>query len=245
MTKSPEFLPETMLEEELDTAMKRVGALGITYPDGYLQELIRKYSSEGILYPYILRALGKPRIKNHFFYTQALQRSGKFLDYGCGTGDNVRQLIRDGYKKENIFAFDLNWSSIDMGFDLYCDRDTIGALFMVSDSFPFIRAEFDTIYSGSVFHIIDDEDEIRQYLTNASNALRPGGILFGSTLGSKYSWLLSIRKVGPLRLMQQQEMESHLTEAGFSRPKIIRHKNDYHKDFDRICTFEFSAQKTV
>ena len=42
-----------------------------------------------------------------------------------------------------------------------------GHLFVVNDMFPFGEETFDTVYSGSVIHVIADEDELCGYLNNA------------------------------------------------------------------------------
>ena len=177
------FPPGKTLPEELSIAMKRIEAYGVVYPEGYYETLLEKYTREGVRYPHILMILGQPRINNHFFYSRAIKGTGRLLDYGCGTGDNVRQLLRDGFPRERITAFDINRASIDLGFDLYRDREDIGDLFTVSDTFPFGPAEFDMVYSASVFHVIADDREFGTYLANAWSVLRPGGIFFGSTLG--------------------------------------------------------------
>ena len=89
-------------------AMKRIEAYGVVYPEGYYQALLEKYTLDGVRYPHILMILGQPRINNHFFYPHVLKGTGRLLDYGCGTGDNVRQLLRDGFSRERISAFDIN-----------------------------------------------------------------------------------------------------------------------------------------
>src|SRR5208283_4801341 len=94
------FPPGKTLPEELSLAMKRIEAYGVVYPMGYYQTLLDKYTREGVRYP------------------QVLKGPGKLLDYGCGTGDNVRQLLRNGFPRERITAFDINWASIELGFDL-------------------------------------------------------------------------------------------------------------------------------
>ena len=102
------FIPGKTLTEELSAAMERVKAQGVTYPEGYHRLLTRKYENEGVRYPHILMIIGEPRINHHFFYSRAINRNGRLLDYGCGTGDNVRQLIRDDFPREQITAFDIN-----------------------------------------------------------------------------------------------------------------------------------------
>jgi len=244
--KPHRFPPEKTLAEELSAAMKRIEAYGVIYPAGYYQLLLEKYTREGVLYPHILMILGIPRINHHFFYSRALQRSGRLLDYGCGTGDNIRQLIRDGFPRERITAFDVNRASINLGFDLYRDREEIGDLFVVSETFPFRPAVFDTIYSASVFHVIADDNELNNYLAHAFSALTPGGVLFGSTLGLKGGAVRNLDQRGPPRVMPREQLAGHLTGAGFSCPEIVEryHVPHYAADHhDDMCVFQFCTNK--
>jgi SAM-dependent methyltransferase len=237
------------LPEELCAAMKRIEACGVVYPAGYYRALLEKYTRDGVLYPHILMILGQPRISNHFFYSRALKNTGRLLDYGCGTGDNVRQLIRDGFPRERITAFDVNRASIDLGFDLYRDEEEIGDLFIVSETFPFGPAEFDMVYSASVFHVIADEGELGTYLANAYSALRPGGVLFGSTLGLvEGAAARSLGERGPPRVMPGEELAAYLTGAGFIRPEMVQRYHVPHHVSDRsddMCVFEFCTKKAV
>ena len=137
LAHSRRFRDGKTLAGELSAAMHRIGALGVQYPDGYCDELIAKYEKDGVPYPHILSILGEPRIRGHFFYARMPGRTGPFLDYGCGTGDNIRQLLRDGFPRAQITGFDLTRESINLGFDLYRDEDRIRDLFVVNDTFPF------------------------------------------------------------------------------------------------------------
>lgn len=240
------FPPGKTLGGELGLAMKRVAAFGVVYPAGYEQALVEKYSREGVLYPHILIILGQPRINHHFFYPRALGRTGRLLDYGCGTGDNIRQLIRDGFPRERITAFDINRASIDLGFDLYRDREEMQDLFSISGMFPFGPAEFDMVYSASVVHVIADEGEFRTYLSNAWSALRPGGILFGSTLGLVEGAVRSPDERGPPRIMPREQLAGALAGAGFRHPEIVQRyhvPHDVPGDKDNMCVFEFCTKK--
>jgi SAM-dependent methyltransferase len=240
------FPPGKTLQEELSIAMKRIEAYGVVHPDGYYQMLLEKYTREGVRYPHILMILGQPRINNHFFYSRALTGTGRLLDYGCGTGDNVRQLLRNGFPREKITAFDINWASINLGFDLYHDRQEICDLFVVSDTFPFGPEEFDMVYSASVFHVIADEEEFRQYLANAWSVLKTGGIFFGSTLGLVDGAFMSPDERGPPRLMPKEHLAGHLADAGFTLTEIVQRYHVPHHvadNSDRLCIFEFCTTK--
>ena len=231
------------LEGELAAAMQRAGAFGVTYPPHYHETLGAKYAKDSVPYPHILTILGEPRIRSHFYYKNALKRTGTFLDYGCGTGDNIRQLLRDNFPRAQITGFDLSWESIDLGFDLYLDRDKLGDLFVVQDTFPFRAEQFDTIYSGSVIHVIADDAELDEYLANAYSALRPGGVLFGSTLGIEDGGACSPDEHGPPRVSPRSTIVRHIIAAGFAEPVLVSKPHEAHHPGDKKCVFEFCTKK--
>jgi SAM-dependent methyltransferase len=239
------FLPGKTLPTELRAAMKRLTAYGVMYPEEYDCTLLEKYAKEGMRYPHILMVTGRPRITSHFFYPRAVKRTGRLLDYGCGTGDNVRQLIRDGFPRGQITAFDINRESIDLGFDLYRDREDMEDLFVVAGTFPFGPEVFDTVYSASVIHVIADDAEFRKYLANVIAALRPGGVLFGSTLGLAEGAARPHGMRGPPRILTKEQLAGFLTGTGFGSHEVVRRDGvpGYVPGSDQLCVLEFCTKK--
>jgi SAM-dependent methyltransferase len=217
-----QFPPKTCLQSELGAAMKRMGSLGITYPEGYYDRLVEKYKREEVLYPFALMLAGTPQLQDHFAYPRVLQRTGRILDYGCGCGDSVRALIHDGFPREKITAFDIAWSGINLGFDLYLDRGDLFDLFVVSETFPFGPAEFDVVHSCNVIHCIADDEEFRKYLGNTYTTLRPGGIFFGTTMGTLEEGGTFSRDCGLQRLPSREDLIDSLTGAGFIHPEVTQ-----------------------
>ncbi|WP_265581097.1 class I SAM-dependent methyltransferase [Methanofollis aquaemaris] len=239
------FRDGTGLKEALAQAMDRLEDAGVVYPKGHLEQVLERYTLKNVPYPYIVLRVWVPRITRHFFYSEAVKLRGEFLDYGCGTGDAVRHLLRDGYPRERVRGFDLTWKSIDLGMDLYADREEVGDLFLVTDQFPFRPERFDTVYSGSVFHVIEDEDEFMEYLMYAHDALKPGGIFFGSTLGLR-DGVVARSSAGPPRLMKRDEMTGYMAKAGFREITVrVGDRSGMPGAAPDLCVFEFCAKKTA
>ena len=57
----------------------------------------------------------------------------KFLDVGCCLGQDIRKLRFDGVPGERLFGAEINNGFIDLGYQLFRDRDTLGAKIMVAD----------------------------------------------------------------------------------------------------------------
>jgi SAM-dependent methyltransferase len=210
------FPKGTSLRIELKTAINRLTTIGVDYPDGYSQKLLRKYSKKSIDYPRILMRLGEPNIKKHKMYKQILKMEGRLLDYGCGTGDDLRALIRDGYPRKKLKGYDVFWNCINLGFDFYLDKNEIKNMFRVSKKPRFKTASFDIVYSGSVLHTMEDIPKLKAYIHNANRILRHGGILFGSTLGTGRIKEREKR----LTVLSRTELARILHECGFSHIDI-------------------------
>lgn len=96
------------------------------------------------------------------------QRSAKVLDLGCCVAQDARALVMDGTPAENVVASDLLQHFIDLGFELFADKEGQGRIagmkFQTADVFnqsdvnklkEFAAAEggYDVIYVGSFIHL--------------------------------------------------------------------------------------------
>lgn len=237
-------LPDgTTLAEALSMAMQRIEKSGVKYPDGYHDTIQKRYSRENLPYPYIVIHVGNARIRRHFLYPGLFRNPGDLLDYGCGTGDAIRQLIRDGFPAGRITGFDISDASLRLGYDLYLDREEMEKRIVVFPVFPCPRERYDRVYSGSVIHVLADEREFSSYLRNAFLTLRPGGTFFGSTLGLADS-AAERPEQGPPRLMRQQELAAAMQRNGFSAIRIVKEDRPELTRAGRgFCLFQFSAVK--
>ena len=212
---------------EFTRVMARLRDAGVEYPENYLAVLLRKYRGRRIRYPKILQRLGVPNIRKHFAYDRVLANPGSFLDYGCGTADDIRAIVKDGFPLASITGYDVNDSSVELGFDFYLDREQLQPQILISPEFPFGPESFDIVYSGSVLHVLRSRDRIGHYLENVFAVLKGSGILFGSTLGSGHRSRLLPRQA--LFRLNPKELESMLEGLGFKEIEIQTLEQERHE----------------
>jgi ubiquinone/menaquinone biosynthesis C-methylase UbiE len=206
------------IPSDFDKILERLKSQGMVYPENYLDHLIEKYTMVQIRYPRIVQRIGQPNVQFHFAYPDILKHNGKLLDYGCGTGDDIRTLIKDGFPRKNITGYDVDWGNIKIGFDFYLDEEDIKDMFVVSQEFPFEDSSFNIVYSGSILHVLSIIENVKLYLKHAFAVLKHNGILFGSTLG-KIDISIRRRRHGVF-LMEETELANVLRETHFSRIEI-------------------------
>lgn len=115
------------------------------------------------------------------------------LDMGCCFAQDVRKLVSDGAPSENIYGAELRQEFIDLGYDLFRDRDTLKSKFLIGDvfddsdesEFKQIEGGIDIIYAASFFHLFNWDDQVR-VAELVVRLLRPvtGSIVFGRQRGN-------------------------------------------------------------
>lgn len=116
-------------------------------------------------------------------------------------GTDVRKLVKDGYPAQNVFGSDLRQEFLDVGYDLYGDKESCGITFFSCDvlsapahpeapapssSLAGLRGHISHIYTGSLFHLFDASTQFAIALRVVTLLKRdPGAIIFGRHRGSQ------------------------------------------------------------
>lgn len=104
-------------------------------------------------------------ISQHPLYNSILSatKSGsKLLDLGCCFGQDIRKLASDGAPSENLVGSDLSPKFLDMGYDLFLDRETLKSKYYAADIFDpeselmqGEKGKLDIVHAASVIHLFD------------------------------------------------------------------------------------------
>ncbi|KAE8376141.1 hypothetical protein BDV26DRAFT_294371 [Aspergillus bertholletiae] len=129
-------------------------------------------------------------------YAQVLEllKSGAlFIDLGCGVGQDIRRLVYDGAPGQNLIGLDIYGGFVDLGFELFQDRASLGASFLIQSFFDDttllrrVMGKVSVINSGYFMHLWDWDGQIR--IGQRMMELLPtgGGLVTGVHFGSKRS----------------------------------------------------------
>ncbi|KAF7628457.1 hypothetical protein AFLA_003813 [Aspergillus flavus NRRL3357] len=133
---------------------------------------------------------------------QRLRAGQTFLDLGCCFGQDIRKLVHDGAPSENIIGADTEGRFMDLGYELFRDKDTLKARFYAASVFDeeFLsewHGKIDIIYVGAFLHLFDIE---KQALVVARLVellrRRPGSIVFGRNLGAERGGAFRMKTLG-------------------------------------------------
>lgn len=115
-----------------------------------------------------------------------------FLDLGCCFAQDVRKLVSDGARSENIYGTDLYGEFMDLGFELFRDRKTLKSTFFPSDILndrnlllKGLDGEMNVVYLGLFLHHFDFETCVK-VCARVTKLLKPepGSLIMGVQVGS-------------------------------------------------------------
>ncbi|KAF2686996.1 hypothetical protein K458DRAFT_363448 [Lentithecium fluviatile CBS 122367] len=127
-------------------------------------------------------------------YAEILQRvkdGDTFLDLGCCVGQDIRKLVFDGAPSENTYGSDREKAFMDIGYDLFLDKDTLKTTFIGADIFDAesdlkdLAGKIDIIHTAFFFHLWDLEGQtqaVRRVVQLFKDKV--GSLLVGRQLGN-------------------------------------------------------------
>jgi SAM-dependent methyltransferase len=136
-----------------------------------------------------------PAIQIHREYATVLQTvnsGGKFLDLGCGFGQNIRQMILDGAPAENLAGGDISTELTECGYDYFLDRDRLASKMHIfdileptpGDVFHQLHGSVDVVNAAMFFHLWDRPTQIRACVNTISLLKpQPGSKIIGWQIG--------------------------------------------------------------
>jgi 2-polyprenyl-3-methyl-5-hydroxy-6-metoxy-1,4-benzoquinol methylase len=158
----------------------------------------------------------KPKTSINFLSEFNLSKESKIIDVGGGDSLFVDYLVDNGYN--NIFVLDISEKAIEKA------KERLGSnsnkvTWIVSDITKFnYDIKFDYWHDRAVFHFLREENEIEEYIKNASNSLNKKAFLTIGTFSESGATKCSGIEI-------KQYSEKTLSER-------------FEKDFDKIKCFE-------
>jgi SAM-dependent methyltransferase len=119
--------------------------------------------------------------------------SGRVLDAGCGTGEQV--LLAAAHGAADALGIDVSPTAIERARAKAAERG-LKARFEVGDALNLaaLGSQFDTLIDSGLFHVFSDEDRAR-YVASLAAALRPGGHLYLACFSDRQPGDLGPRRV--------------------------------------------------
>lgn len=127
-------------------------------------------------------------------YPQVLKRledGASLLDLGCCCAQDLRKLVHDGAPSENLWGAELKGDFLELGYELFLDRETLKAHFMEADLFDVegplkqLEGKMDIIHIGLFLHLFDLEGQVKA-CERIVSLMKPekGCLILGQQVGS-------------------------------------------------------------
>lgn len=172
-TKQPPawFLKElTELDEETREVFEKYSGLS---PDAVIPHIVEVRNRAFDVFPY--PCIGLFRFLNFGIrkspqYSEVLQRlkdGQSFLDIGCCFGQDIRRLVADGAPSENTYGSDLRMEFMELGYDLFLDKETLKTKFIAGDVFDpdasikQLDGKIDIIHAAAFFHLFNWDGQVK------------------------------------------------------------------------------------
>ncbi len=202
-----------------------------------------------------------PRIKDR------LRAGARFLDAGCCFAQEIRYLVgREGIPSGQLYGVDVEPRFIELGYDLFRDRDSLHSIFMHGDlaasldsatntELAKLRDRMDVVYVSSVLHLWGWDDMLaaaKRLVELACDV--PGTMIIGSQLGSldagEYPMPFGVQYRHSMQSMKafweqiSRETDTRwVVEAGTSETARDQKGQWWAKNDPNMCMIEFCVTK--
>ncbi|ROW04910.1 hypothetical protein VPNG_07044 [Cytospora leucostoma] len=136
-------------------------------------------------------------LKTHPLYSKIVERlkspGATYLDIGCCFGQDLRQFVLDGVPSQNLVGLDIEGALMEYGYELFLDRDTLQARFVVADVFKgdsqgkawmdLEQGGVDVLHCSAFFHLFTLEAQLSA-AKQIAKLIKKGGIIVGRQIGS-------------------------------------------------------------
>ena len=115
------------------------------------------------------------------------------LDFGCCFGQDVRKLLLDGAPASHVVGVELKAEFIDLGYDLFKDRDSFQGRFIAGDilddapgsAVNALNGTIDIVHVALVLHLFGWDGQLKAALRLVSLLKnQPGTVVLGRQVGS-------------------------------------------------------------
>lgn len=115
------------------------------------------------------------------------------MDLGCCFGQDLRQLVLDGVSSAQLVGVDIEGSLMELGYELFLDRQSLASRFVVADIFlgdaqgepwtELVATGADVVHCSAFFHLFPLAQQI-QAAKVIAGIVRKGGVIVGRQSGS-------------------------------------------------------------
>jgi len=91
-----------------------------------------------------------------------------FLEVGCCFGQVLRQLAHDGAPAQNIVGVDVKKGFVDLGYELFRDRESFAARIVIGDmldtkdsALSALDGTVHLVHAASLFHLFNWDDQLK------------------------------------------------------------------------------------
>jgi len=115
-----------------------------------------------------------------------------YLDLGCAFAQDIRRLVADGVDSRQCYGSDLRLEFLDLGYELFGDKQTLKSRFIDADIFDTnsdlrdLQGRIDIVDASSFFHLFSLEQQ-KTIARRVSTLLRPqkDSLVVGRQVGSE------------------------------------------------------------